>query len=321
MAVVIPLQREKKTEKITPELYQAVKGFRTALAKVLLGKESIIDSILCAILSQGHILLEDVPGVGKTTVIKALSKLLGLEMKRIQCTSDLLPSDIIGVEVFNNHSQQFVFHPGPVFAHVVLADELNRASPRTQSALLEAMGEGMVTVDRKSYSLPKPFILFAAQNPSDHLGTYPLPESQLDRFAVKIHLDYPNEEKEKEIFSQASLDPLKSIEFANLSIESLQEIQDCVDNVLISPRVADYVKRFVETTRNHPSLRRGVSTRGGVAWLRLARARAVLLNRDYVIPDDLVSTGVVCLSHRVVPQTGNDGRAVIENLLSTVDIE
>jgi len=193
---------------VRPETRAALHQFRSEVLHFLAGKEALVDAILSAILSSGHILLEDVPGVGKTTLIKAVAKLMGCEMKRVQCTSDLLPSDIIGVEVYNTQEHEFVFHKGPIFTNIILADELNRASPRTQSALLEAMGEGFVTVERKTYPLPKPFIVFASQNPSHHIGTYPLPESQLDRFSVKLSLNYPSQNKEIEIFAVSSLDPL-----------------------------------------------------------------------------------------------------------------
>lgn len=316
---VFPLHKKDFESKIA--LSVDFEGFVQELKKVLSGKEKIAEVIVCAILSGGHVLLEDVPGVGKTTVIKALSQLLGLEMKRIQCTSDLLPSDILGVEVFNPSEQKFVFHPGPIFSPIVLADELNRASPRTQSALLEAMGEGAVSIDKKTYQLPTPFILFAAQNPSDHLGTYPLPESQLDRFAIKIRLDYPENKKELEIFTQASLNPLSNLGKSKVGKEELIELQNKIDHVHISERVAQYVKRFVDATRNHESLKRGVSTRGGISWIRLAKAHALISKRDYVIPDDLMITGSASLSHRVIPQSGNDPKEVIENLLSKVDIE
>lgn len=294
---------------------------RESLAALLRGKEPIVEAMLCAVLSSNHVLLEDVPGVGKTTIIKAIARLLGLEMRRIQCTSDLLPSDIIGVQIFNSVTQEFVFHKGPLFSHVVLSDELNRASPRTQSALLEAMGEGFVTVDRNTFPLPRPFLLFAAQNPSDHLGTYPLPESQLDRFGVKLVLDYPTPVKEKEIFNLASADPLRDLPEGVLSSEQLERLQAAADAVYISDRIADYVKRFVDATRAQPTLKRGVSTRGGVTWLRIARARAVLHSRDYLTPDDLIALAPSCLSHRVVPQSGNDPKQVIERLLNVVDIE
>jgi len=318
--LVKPLE-ETTSAKVSDDISNSLTKFRTELVKFARNKESFVDAIICSILSSGHVLIEDVPGVGKTTVIKAISRLLGLEMRRVQCTSDLLPSDIIGVEVFNAASQTFDFHRGPIFSNIVLADELNRASPRTQSALLEGMGEGCATVDRHTYELPKPFFLFASQNPSDHIGTYPLPESQLDRFSVKLRLDYPSEDKETEIFQKAVLDPLAEVATEVLSRDALMQLQTAVENVFISDRVAAYTKRFINATRNHEGIKRGVSTRGGVIWLRVARSRALLYGRDYVTPDDLIQVGDACLSHRVIPHTGNDGHHLISQLLNTVDIE
>ncbi len=312
---------ENRSSKLSSEIVNGLTRFRSELVQFARDKEPFVDAIICAILSSGHVLIEDVPGVGKTTVIKAISRLLGLEMRRVQCTSDLLPSDIIGVEVFNSSTQSFDFHRGPIFSNIVLADELNRASPRTQSALLEGMGEGCVTVDRQTYELPKPFFLFASQNPSDHIGTYPLPESQLDRFSVKLKLDYPSEEKETDIFQKAVLDPLQTIASEVLSRDTLLQLQAAVESVFISDRVAQYTKRFINATRNHEGIKRGVSTRGGVIWLRVARSRAILYGRDYVTPDDLIQAGDACLSHRVIPHTGNDAHHLIQQLLNTVDIE
>lgn len=323
-ATVIPINKAENpasSTKPTADLIHSLSRFRAELLEFVRGKETIVDAMVCAILSSGHALIEDVPGVGKTTIIKAIARLLGLEMRRIQCTSDLLPSDIIGVEVFSHARQAFEFHKGPLFANIVLADELNRASPRTQSALLEAMGEGFVTVDRQTYELPRPFILFAAQNPSDHVGTYPLPESQLDRFSVKIRLDYPSSDKERDIFRQSALDPISSLKEASLPRETLAGLQQSVEAVHISDRVAAYAQRFIAATRRHEALKRGVSTRGGVIWLRVSRARALLNQRDYVTPDDLLAMAPLCLSHRIVPHTGNDPRQVLEGLLNTVDIE
>lgn len=295
--------------------------FRQELLKVLLGKDSAVEAILAAMLSSGHILLEDVPGVGKTTVIKAIARLLGADMKRVQCTNDLLPSDIIGVQVYDSNAHEFIFHRGPIFSNILFVDELNRCSPRTQSALLEAMGEGSVTVDRTSYELPSPYVVFAAQNPSDHLGTYSLPESQLDRFAIKLQLDYPEVQKELEILSLADLNPLERLPKAVLSMETLNELQREVEKIHISERIAKYVHRFVQATRNHPSLKLGVSTRGAVIWLRLARAKALLNGREFVTPDDLIQLAPYCLSHRLIERTGTDPQQVVGELIHTIDIE
>jgi MoxR-like ATPase len=311
----------KSLSPLDPSTIESLSRFRHELIEFLKGKDLLVDAIACALISSGHLLLEDVPGVGKTTLIKAISKLIGIEMKRIQCTSDLLPSDILGVEVYQSAAEQFVFHPGAIFSNILLVDELNRASPRTQSALLEAMGEGFVTIDRKTYALPTPFIVFAAQNPADHIGTYPLPESQLDRFSAKLHLNYPSEQKEKEIFVMSALNPLNQLSQGLLSIEAIERLQTSLEAVFISDRIAGYVKRFVDATRKHESLRLGNSTRGGILWLRMAKARAILFGRDYVIPDDLIALANLCLSHRVMPQHGGDASHVIEALLSSVAID
>lgn len=288
--------------------------------RLLQGKESAVEVILSSLLSGGHVLLEDVPGVGKTTLVKAIARLLGLDMKRIQCTSDLLPSDIVGVEIYDTTSRKFEFHRGPLFAHMVLADELNRASPRTQSALLEAMGEGGVTVDRVTHRLPRPFLVFATQNPNEHLGTYPLPESQLDRFAVKLQLSYPVPEKEREIFRQSTLDPLLALPEAVVSPQEFQELQRRVETVHLSDSVLGYVGRVAEATRSHSQILRGLSTRGGVAWLRISKARAQIAGRDFVTPDDLVVTAPFVIPHRIVVKTGNDPSTLLEAVLNSVDV-
>ncbi len=294
---------------------------RTELHRLLHQKEEIADTLLCALLCSGHLLFEDVPGVGKTTLIKAVAKLLGLEMARVQCTSDLLPSDILGVEVFSTEKEQFAFHKGPIFSNIVFVDELNRCSPRTQSALLEAMAEGIVTLNRTTYTLPNPFVVFATQNPSDFVGTYPLPESQLDRFAAKIHLNYPSSNREKEIFMRSAADPISDVPQLNLGPELLSEMQSSTEQVHVEARVVDYVKRFIDATRNHPAIRLGVSTRGGVIWVRMAKAHAAINGRDYVTPDDLHALAIPCLLHRLVSRNGADALPVLQEILSSIPIE
>jgi MoxR-like ATPase len=283
-------------------------------------KDEVIDAALGALLCGGHVLLEDVPGVGKTTFIKAVAKLLGQEMIRIQFTSDLLPSDIIGVEVYNPSINEFVFHKGPVFTRILLADELNRASPRTQSALLEAMGEGYVTEGRKTHELPKPFIVFASQNPHDSIGTYDLPESQLDRFAAKIHLGYPTTKREVEILQAASMDPLESLPSGVLCIEDLLKLQKETEAVHVSERIIAYAKKVIDSSRSHADIKIGVSTRGGVIWLRMAKAKALLSSRDFVIPDDLREIAVSCLAHRIVVRGGIEAENCIRVLLSQIEV-
>ena len=298
----------------------ALNTLATELQRLVDDKGDVTNVTLCALLSCGHILLEDVPGVGKTTFIKAMAKLLGLEMARVQFTSDLLPSDIIGVEVYDNAAQKFCFHNGPIFTQILLADELNRASPRTQSALLEAMSEGHVTVDNQTHELPKPFIVFAAQNPLESIGTYELPESQLDRFAAKLKMGYPSEDRELSIFQNAVNNPLESVPSRVMIQEDLSILRAVLENIHISEAIARYAKRYIDRTRSASELRLGVSTRGGVIWLRMARALAMLRGRKFVTPDDLQALAVPCLAHRIIAQNEGAAETVIRNLLTQVDI-
>lgn len=290
--------------------------------ELLAPEKPIVSAVsLCAILAQGHVLLEDVPGIGKTTFIKSIAKMLGLDFKRVQFTNDVLPSDVIGVEVYNPKENKFQFHKGPIFTHIVLADELNRASPRTQSALLEAMGEGSVTIEGKSERLPTPFVVFATQNPNESIGTYPLPESQLDRFAVKIKLDYPSKAKEIEILRVATLDPLASVPEAILGVEDLKKTQLALDGVFVADRVLQMAKRVVDASRHSESIKLGISTRGGVSWVRMAKAKALIEGRDYIIPDDLLNLAESVLAHRIIPRAGVDGRDAVANLIAQIEID
>ncbi len=299
----------------------ALVSLRTQMHLMLAQKEPLADTLLCAILSGGHVLFEDVPGVGKTTLIKGVTKLLGVEMARVQCTSDLLPSDIIGVEVFSSDKEGFVFHKGPVFSHVLFVDELNRCSPRTQSALLEAMAEGVVTLNRTTYALPSPFLVFATQNPSDFVGTYPLPESQLDRFAARLHLNYPGLAQERRIFEKSSADPVALMRPEVIGVDALIALQKAAEKTHLSDRVVDYMTRIIDRTRNHPGIRLGVSTRGGVVWVRMARAHALLNGRDFVTPDDLHALAIPCLLHRIVARGGQDALPALQEILASTPVE
>ncbi len=305
----------------SPESLAALRRLEQELGRVVDEKSALIRVTLCALLSSGHVLLEDVPGVGKTTFIKALAKLLGLDMARIQFTSDLLPSDIVGVEVFDPEKRTFTFHKGPVFTQILLADELNRASPRTQSALLEAMGEGHVTVDRRSHELPRPFLVLASQNPNGSAGTYELPESQLDRFAARLRMGYPTERRELEILQTASRDPVLALPAGVLSHAALIDLQDAVERVHVAERVARYAKRLIDFSRNEGKFRVGVSTRGGVAWLRMARAHALIAGRNYVVPDDLRELALPCLGHRVTASAGALAEKALEELLARTPVD
>jgi MoxR-like ATPase len=271
-----------------------------ALNGVILGKAGVVRHALTAVLAGGHILLEDVPGVGKTTLAQAIARGLGCSFRRIQFTSDLLPSDILGVHVFDAQRGTFELRPGPVFAHVVLADEINRTTPKTQSSLLEAMNEGQVSIDNETRPLPDPFLVIATQNPHEHHGTYPLPESQLDRFLIRLRLGYPEADVERELLrGRRGAGPVQALD-AQLTLEELRALQAAVDDVRMDDVVLDYLMALVTETRRSPLLALGVSTRGALALQRAARAHALLDGRDFVLPDDVKSLAAPVLAHRLV---------------------
>ena len=270
------------------------------LATVMRGQRVAIRRLLAAFASGGHVLLEDYPGTGKTTLAKALARSIGASFKRIQFTPDLLPSDILGVSIFDQRDHTFRFFEGPIFTHVLLADEINRASPRTQSALLEAMGEGQVTVDGPSYRLHDPFFVIATQNPVEHHGTYPLPESQLDRFLMRIKMGYPSHETEREILRKRVGDnPIDALE-PLADISEVLAMQDTVAHVKVDTSLHDYALEIVNRTRKTEQLTLGVSPRGTLMLQRAAQARAFLDGRDYCLPDDFKQLAVSVFSHRVV---------------------
>ncbi len=279
---------------------QIVSQLQRSIARAIYGKEEAIQLALITLLARGHLLIEDVPGVGKTTLAQALAKSFHCTFQRIQFTSDLLPSDVLGVSVYNPESREFEFRPGPIFANVVLADEINRTTPRTQSALLEAMNEAQVTVDGKTLQLPHPFLVIATQNPVEHHGTYPLPESQLDRFLMRIKMGYPSHETEREILrkhihddSIASLEPIAGV-------RDVLEMQEAVARVKVDSSLHDYALEIVNRTRKTEQLALGVSPRGTLMLQRAAQARAFLDGRDYCLPDDFKQLAVAVFSHRVV---------------------
>jgi len=282
------------------EAARLAKALEANVARALRGKQDVIELSLAALAASGHLLLEDVPGVGKTTLAHALARSLDLSFSRIQFTSDLLPGDITGVSVFDQRTGQFVFKPGPLFAHLVLADEINRTTPRTQSCLLEAMAEGQVSVDGGARALPSPFLVLATQNPHEHAGTYPLPESQLDRFLLRLPLGYPAPDVERELLlgggTQDELQELRPV----ASAHEVRRLQLGVEQVKVAGEVADYVLALVAATRSSPLLSLGVSPRGALSLLRVAQARALLRGRGYVEPDDVKELCVPCLAHRVV---------------------
>ena len=280
---------------------------------VIVGKSDQVRDCVACLLAGGHLLIEDVPGVGKTTLAHALSRTFGLQFSRVQFTADLMPSDLIGVSVYERGSEGFVFHPGPVFAQVLLADEINRASPKTQSALLEAMEEKQVTVEGESRALPQPFFVIATQNPHDQLGTFALPESQLDRFLMRISLGYPDRAAERVLLSGADRRDMVDHLQPRLTTGELQAIQKEVLAVHASEALLDYLQALIDATRSGRWFVQGLSPRAGLALLRAAKAQALLAGRDYVAPDDIQSVLPQCVAHRLVP-VGGAGRGAVEQV-------
>lgn len=277
-----------------------VSQLQRSIARAIYGKEDVIQLALVTLLARGHLLIEDVPGTGKTTLAQALAKSFHCSFQRIQFTSDLLPSDVLGVSVYNPESREFEFRQGPIFANVVLADEINRTTPRTQSALLEAMNEAQVTVDGRTLPLPKPFLVVATQNPVEHHGTYPLPESQLDRFLMRVKMGYPSHETEREILrSRVSDDPVATLETV-ADVADVLAMQESVTRVRVDSSLHDYALEIVNRTRKCDHLALGVSPRGTLMLQRAAQARAFLDGRDFCLPDDFKHLAVAVCSHRVV---------------------
>ncbi len=314
---------------VSDTVLERVERLHRSIVRVIRGKAEIVDALIAALLARGHVLLEDVPGVGKTTLAQALARSLALEFHRIQFTSDTLPSDIIGISVYRQDSGLFEFLPGPLFANVVLADEINRAAPRTQSALLEAMSEHSVTVERTRHRLAEPFLVVATQNPIEATGTYELPESQLDRFLMRLSMGYPGPEEELELLRAGGAEPeLEQLEPV-LSSEEVIELQSLVGEVHTGEKILGYLMAVIAETRNHKALSLGVSTRGSLAWQRSAQALALVRGRAYVIPDDLQHTAEWVLAHRVIvadPLIG-DGweksrkeRAVIRSIIENTPV-
>lgn len=293
--------------------------------RVVVGKRREVGLVLVALLCRGHVLIEDVPGVGKTVLAKAIARSVGSSFKRIQFTPDLLPSDVSGVSVFNQRSASFEFRPGPIFGQMVLADEINRATPKTQAALLEAMEEAQVTVDGVTHPLPAPFIVLATQNPIEYEGTYPLPEAQLDRFLIRISLGYPGRENELAMLDRQQhghpLDGLRQV----VPVQGLVEAQRAVHDVHIGQDAREYIVSLVEATRRHEDIYLGASPRGSLALFNASRAWAALQGRSYVIPDDIKALAEPTLAHRAIVSpaarmNGIDGRRAIAALLRTVPV-
>jgi len=289
--------------------------------RVIVGKDQVIELAMVALLCEGHVLIEDVPGIGKTTLAKALARSLDCTFQRIQFTPDLLPSDVTGIYFFNQKEQEFQFRPGPVMSQILLADEINRATPRTQSALLEAMQERQITVDGETKPLPRPFLVLATQNPIELEGTFPLPEAQVDRFLLKLRIGYPTEEEENRIllrFEQE--DPLEDLQPVATASELLA-LQTEVRRIRVERSVREYVVRVVRATREHPSVDLGVSPRGTLALYKTAQALAAIRGRDYVIPDDVKELAPYVLTHRILisPQTRLRGRTPEEVVMEVID--
>lgn len=289
---------------------------------LILGKTEQVRLAFVALLSGGHILIEDLPGLGKTTLAQALSASLGLSFQRIQFTSDLMPADVLGISVFDASAREFRFHPGPIFTQVLLADEINRAPPRTQSALLEAMAEYQVTIDGQTHLLSQPFFVLATQNPVDLSGTFPLPDSQLDRFLLRFALGYPDPASERELLTGedrreriAHLEP-------QLSQADVQALRAAVAKVHTSPALIDYVQALLQRSRHHPGVHIGLSPRAGIALLRAARAHALLLGRAHVLPDDVQALFVPVAGHRLVPDSDTGtGQQLAEAVLASVAVD
>ncbi|MEO7730849.1 MAG: MoxR family ATPase [Kofleriaceae bacterium] len=284
----------------------AVRKLEDAIATVVRGKPEAIRASVVTLLARGHLLIEDIPGVGKTTLARALAAALGGTFRRIQFTSDLLPSDIVGVSVYDQGGKVFELKRGPIFANVVLADEINRTTPRTQSALLEAMSENQVSIDDTTHPLDTPFLVLATQNPSEHYGTYPLPESQMDRFLLRISIGYPTKAIERELLRErAGGDPVTRLSPV-VDLETVRTLQDAVETIRVDDALVDYALAIVEETRRHPAISVGVSTRGVLAWYRATQAAALAAGRDFAVPDDIKQLAVPCLAHRLVLAQAHD---------------
>jgi MoxR-like ATPase len=299
----------------------------SVLGEAIRGKPEVLRLSLACLLARGHLLIEDVPGVGKTTLAQALARSVDSNFHRLQFTSDMLPSDVLGVTIYNAHAEDFEFKPGPVFTHFLLADEINRATPKTQSALLEAMNEGQVTIDGRSWPLAQPFMVIATQNPVEHHGTYPLPESQLDRFLMRIRIGYPDQAAEREILrhsAEPGLDKMRAV----ISSEDLLHLQEAVGHVTVDEALVDYMLAIVKRTREHEALAMGVSPRGAQALFRASQALAAVEGRDYATPDDVKRMVVPVFAHRVLLSTraaagqrwARAAEKILEEILTLVDV-
>jgi MoxR-like ATPase len=307
---------------LTDATRQALGDALAQVNRLVLGKPREVRLAFTTLLAGGHLLIEDLPGLGKTTLARAMAATLGLDFQRMQFTSDLLPSDIIGVSIFDQTAREFRFHPGPVFTQLLLADEINRAPPRTQSALLEAMAEHQVTVDGTCHVLPQPFFVVATQNPVDLAGTFPLPDSQMDRFLIRLKLGYPDAAAEREMLSGEDRRDLISQSLPLLGSDQLLSLRAAVEHLHASPALVNYVQALLQESRRHPGVQVGLSPRAGLGLLRGARAHALLDGRGHVLPEDVQALFAQVAAHRLVPESESEGRdALAESILRTVAVD
>jgi MoxR-like ATPase len=312
---------------LSPDLHRKLAELEAAVGAAIRGKPEVIRLSIVCLLARGHLLIEDVPGVGKTTLAQSLARSVSCRFHRLQFTSDMLPSDVLGVTIYNAHSEAFEFKPGPIFSNFLLADEINRTTPKTQSALLEAMNESQVTLDGRSHSLPRPFMVIATQNPVEHHGTYPLPESQLDRFLMRLRMGYPDAASERQILRNTEIATSQAPASA-LVAEDVVRLQESVHAVTVEEAIVDYMLAIVERTRTHDSLALGVSPRGSQALYRAVQALAMVESRDFAIPDDVKRLAAPLFAHRVVINTrttlvqrrAEAGERIIEEILSQVEV-
>ncbi|WP_425507491.1 AAA family ATPase [Stenotrophomonas acidaminiphila] len=307
---------------LTDVAFKALQQAQEQVNALVLGKTAEVRLAFVALLSGGHLLIEDLPGLGKTTLAHAMASTLGLQFQRVQFTSDLLPADVLGVSIYEAESHGFRFHPGPVFSNVLLADEINRAPPRTQSALLEAMAEQQVTIDGTTHALPDPFFVIATQNPVDMSGTFPLPDSQLDRFLLRLTLGYPDAGAERALLAGASRREMIAQTLPSLAEQDIRDLRVAVEQVHASDALVDYVQRLLARSRQQPGVRVGLSPRAGIALLRAARAHALLAGRQHVLPDDVQALFVAVAGHRLVAEAeASSGTALAGTILHGVQVD